>query len=281
MNMPPDEHAIRSMLQGVDIPPCPRILIDVDHELKKDAPDQREIARLIARDVSLAGHVIRIANSPAFNAGRPLDSLPQALNMLGTQQVLNLVVVQLLKVALDGPPDVAMDRFWESSANVARVCAELARRLHCCRPDVAYTFGLFHDCGIPLMMKRFPQTKEVLGQANQDEEHSFTAAEEQAFGTNHAVVGYFLAKRWCLPGEICEAIQLHHDYAIFGDSSNVADNVRKLVALCVLAEHIIGLHSRNSTDCEWSKAASSACEIFDVSLAATDDLIEDMLDWLG
>jgi HD-like signal output (HDOD) protein len=281
MNMIPTDAAVHSMLHEVDIPPCPAILVDVSNELRKDDPDQREIARLIGKDVSLAGHVIQIANSPAFSAGRHLDSLTQALAMLGTRQVMNLVVVQLLKTAMSGPSDPALEHFWETSVKTAGVAAELAKRLRRVRPDIAYTFGLFHDCGIPLMLQRFPETMEVLAKAAITEEASFTDIEDRHLGTNHAVVGYFLAKRWHLPAEITEAIQLHHDYSIFGSDNRIGEQAKLLIGTTVLAEYITGLHCGETNDGEWTKAAPQACELFDLSLGAVDDLIEDMLDWLG
>jgi len=139
MNAVSDETQLEKLLNGVDIPPCPAVLIEIDAELKKEAPDQREIARLISKDVALSGHVMLIANSPAFSTGHKLGSIIQALNVLGTRQVFNLVVSQLLKIALSGKPEVPMDRFWESSARTARVSAELARRdsWHGCRCEPA------------------------------------------------------------------------------------------------------------------------------------------------
>lgn len=280
MNAVVEEKQLEKLLNGVDIPPCPAILVEIDAELRKDAPDQREIARLISKDVALSGHVMLIANSPAFSTGHKLNSIIQALNILGTKQVFNLVVSQLLKIALSGKPEVPMDRFWESSALAARVSAELAKRLRCVRPDVAYTFGLFHDCGIPLLMKRFPQTREVLAEANAAEELTFTAVEEKHLGTNHAVVGYFLARRWRLPADVAAAMLHHHDYSVLGRSSELSDTVRAVIAVSVLADHIARLHAKADGEQEWAKAAPLACEFFGLSLGAVDDLIEDILEWL-
>lgn len=281
MSAVPDEKQLQKLLQGIDIPPCPAILLELDVELKKDMPDQREIARLISKDVALSGRVMLIANSPAFSTGHKMGSIIQALNVLGSQQVFNLVVSQLLKVALAGKPEVPMDRFWETSAQTARVASELAKRLRCVRPDVAYTFGLFHDCGIPLLMKRFPQTREVLAEANASEEFRFTEVEEKHLGTNHAVVGYFLARRWHLPADVAEAVLHHHDYSVLGESGRVSDTVCALIAVSVLAEHIIRLHTQGNGEQEWAKAGPVACEFFKLSLSAVDDLIEDVRDWLG
>ncbi len=280
MSALPEEKQLQTLLQGVDIPPCPAILVELDTELRKDEPDQRVIARLISRDVALSGRLMLIANSPAFATGRELGSVTQALAVLGNQQVFNLVVSQLLKVALAGAPELPMDRFWESSALTAKLAAELARRLRCVRPDIAYTFGLFHDCGIPLIMKRFEKARDALAAANAAEFASFTDIEEELLGTNHAVVGYFLARRWRLPDFVAESILYHHDYAMLEDNSRISGNARALIALCVLAEHIIRLQADGEGEHEWAKASPLACEVFDLSLGAVDDLIEDMLDWL-
>jgi HD-like signal output (HDOD) protein len=281
MNAVIDEKQLEKLLNGVDIPPCPAILIDIDRELAKDAPDQREIARLISKDVALSGHVMQVANSPAFSTGHKFSSIMQALNILGTRQLFNLVVSQLLKIALTGKPEVPMERFWETSALTARLSAELARRLRCVRPDVAYTFGLFHDCGIPLMMKRFPNARDVLAEANGCETRKFIEVEDQHLGTNHAVVGYFLAKRWRLSADVTEAILHHHDYSVLNKPEVLSSTARQVIAVTVLAEHIIRLHAGDDGYQEWGKAATDACELFGLSLGAVDDLVEDMRDWLG
>lgn len=280
MNAITEEKLLQGMLNGVDIPPCPAILVELDAELRKAHCDQREVARLITQDVALSGHVMLIANSPAFSTGKQLDSVMQAIQVLGLQSVFNLIVGHLLRVALTGGQDFSMERFWESSAQTARISAELARRLRCARPDVAYTFGLFHDCGIPLLVKRFRQTKEVLAQANQAEDRLFTDVEDGLLGTNHAVVGYFLARRWQLPDFIAEGVLYHHDYSVLSKSGLISETARALIGICVLAEHVIRLHSSGDGEQEWAKAAPATCAYFNLSLGAIDDLIDDLRDWL-
>ena len=280
MNAIPEEKLLQGMLNGVDIPPCPAILIALDAVLRKEMPDLRELARLIGQDVALSGHVMLIANSPAFSTGNKAVSVKQAVNVLGTQSVFSLIVGHLLRVALAGGQDVSMERFWESSAQTAQVSAELARRLRCVRPDIAYTFGLFHDCGIPLLFKRFPHAKAALAKANVAEDRLFTDVEDAELGTNHAVVGYFLARRWHLADFIAEAVLHHHDYSVLARADGISETARTLIALVVLAEHISRIHNTGDGEHEWGKAAEAACGYFNLSLGAVDDLIDDMHDWL-
>lgn len=281
MNALTEEQQLVHMLNGVDIPPCPAVLMELEAELNKENSDQRDIAILISKDVALSGHVMQIANSPAFSGGQKFGSIMQAINVLGSRQLFNLVVSQLLKIALADDPEIKMDRFWESSALTARLSAELARRLRCVKPDIAYTFGLFHDCGIPLMIKRFPNAKPVLAAANAAEDKKFTDVEDESLGTNHAVVGYFLARRWRLPDFISEAMLHHHDFSVLSEPRNVSETARKLIAVTTFAEHIIRIHTQGDDEHEWAKAATGACQLFNLSLGGIDDLVEDMRDWLG
>lgn len=282
MNAVTEASRLAPDISGIDIPPCPAILIELQAELGKESFDQREIAYLVSRDVALSGQIMQFVNSAAFgNAGGRITSVMQAINLLGARQLFGIVVGQLLRIALSDNSGASMERFWESSAQTARLSAEVAKRLRCIRPDVAYTFGLFHDCGIPLLMKRFDNAREVLAEANRTADRMFTEVEDSRLGTNHAVVGYFLARRWRMPDIIAEAVLLHHDYGMLDKASSTTDEVRHLVATCVLAEHVIRLHTQDDGEQEWDKAASAVCAHFNLSLGAVDDLIEDLRDWLG
>lgn len=276
-----DENKLSALMRGIDIPACPAVLVDLEAELRKESPDQRVIARLISRDVALAGQVMQVANSPAFSTGREMGSIIHALTVLGMRQTFNLVVTQLLKIALAGRPEVPMERFWENSAATARVAAELARRLKCVKPDMAYTFSLFHDCGIPLLMKRFSDYRSVLDQANAADNESFTAVEEARLGTNHAVVGYFLARRWKLPEYVAQGILRHHDYhCLDNPNQDVLPDAQAVIAVNVLAEHITRLHASQGEEREWIKAEKHVGAFLGLVADEVADLVEDTLDWL-
>ncbi|MBS1189348.1 MAG: Metal-dependent phosphohydrolase, subdomain [Rhodocyclaceae bacterium] len=275
-----DEGQVSALLRGIDIPPCPDILLQLDAELRKESPDQRAMATLISRDVALAGQIMLVVNSPAFSTGRRIDSIIHAITVLGMRQMFNVVVTQLLKAALSGPQAVAMERFWEDSALNARVSTELARRLRCLKPEMAYTFGLFHDCGIPLLMRRFPNYQEVLDEASASEHESLSTVEEARLGTHHAVVGYFLARRWNLPEFVVQGILLHHDYSVLDGTTDALPEAQAAIAVNALAEHIIRLHARVGQENEWRKAAKPVGAFLGMAEQDVADVIDDMLDWV-
>lgn len=266
--------------RGIDIPACPAVLLELDVELRKEVLDLEAIARLVRRDVALAGQIMRLANSPALAAGSRVDSLTQALAVLGSHQMFDQAVAQLFKLALSDESSEHLERFWDGSTAAAELAAEIARHLDCVNPEHAYTFSLFHDCGIPLLMKRFGAYRLVLDEANVTTDKQFTEIEDTYLYTSHAVVGYFLARRWNLPEYVVQGILLHHNYEVLDEGGRVPPESRTVIAINVLAEHVIRQHARLGKEAEWFKAAGRVRRFFGLTGAEVKDLVEDMLDWM-
>lgn len=268
-----------ALIKRFDIPPCPAVISELQAELRKESANAVNVARLISRDVGMAGAVMRLVNSPAFRTGREISSVDHALKVLGFGRIFDLVVGELLRKSLSSNDGLRLERYWDSAAVTAEICAELATRLRGTKRETAYCFGLFHDCGIPLLMRRFPDYRNTLKQANEESGQALLAFEEAKHGTNHAVVGYLLARTWGLSETLCEAIRTHHHYAVLDPQhpEKLPDEVCTLVAICVLGEHIAGLHLRTKDDGQWPAARSRVCTFFGLEEADLDDLIEDML----
>ena len=138
----------------------------------------------------------------------------------------------------------------------------------------AYTFGLFRDCGIPVLMMRFPEYKGILARANSEEELGFTAIEEAQLPTNHAIVGCMLAHSWWLPEEIYLAIRYHHDPKVIATPSITPPlTSRYRIAISQFAEHLVQRHTGLSHTREWPKLGEACLKLLDIA----EDDIEDIL----
>ncbi len=270
---------LESLIKRFDVPPCPAIVSELQSELRKKNASTPQIARLISRDVGLSGAVMRLVNSAAFRGRREIGSIDDALQVLGFGRIFDLVVGELLKKSLAGNDSLRLDRYWDSAACTAEVCAALASRLPGTKRETAYCFGLFHDCGIPLLMRRFPDYRETLKAANAEVGLGLLAVEEARHGTNHADVGYLLGRTWGLSETLCEAIRAHHNYDILDPKSpaRLSDEVCALIAMCVLAEHIASVHLRTREEGQWLAARGRVGAFFGLGDDELDDLIEDLL----
>lgn len=249
---------IQQALQGISIPPQPQIMVDLQFEQYMPDPDLETIARLIAQDPGLSGALLKLVNSPHFGLANKIGSIQRAVNLLGSRSIINLINAQSIKGEMSDETIVTLNRFWDTAQDVAMTCLTLAKRTGIQAVDEAYTLGLFHDCGVPLMLKRFPDYMEVLeaSYANASMDTRVVDTENRTFNTNHAVVGYFTAKSWRLPEHISSAIANHHNaLAIFRDESSRNTQLKNLLAVLKMAEHICASHrvlGNQAQDHEWN-----------------------------
>jgi HD-like signal output (HDOD) protein len=249
----------------VGIPPCPAILNRFMAAAEKDEPDFSRLAAIIGTDVGLSAGLIKTANSPFFGLRQRVRSVNEALAILGLNTSSRAVAGIILRNSFPSVPN--LERFWDASARIARLSGWLAQHLAIrgLLAEDAYTFGLFRDCGIPVLLKRFPNYGAVLEVANRDDQRSFTEVEETDLPTNHAMVGCILAQSWWLPEEICLAIRNHHDLAALESAhSELPMLSRRLIATTQLAEHIVQRQLGLSLSQEWPKLGSACLQLLDI-----------------
>ena len=189
--------------------------------------------------------MLKIVNSPYYGLTNKIASIQRAVNLLGSRSIINLINAQSIKGEMSDETIVTLNRFWDTAQDVAMTCLTLAKRLGSQAVDEAYALGLFHDCGVPLMLKRFPDYMSVLedAYASANDRQRVVDTENQVFNTNHAVVGYYTAKSWRLPEHVSNAIANHHNaLAVFSDESPRTAPLKNLLAILKMAEHICASH---------------------------------------
>ncbi|HEY1043442.1 MAG TPA: HDOD domain-containing protein [Telluria sp.] len=264
---------VDALIRSIRIPPRPSLLISMQEELDAPEPSQQALARIISSDVAMSASLLKLANSSMYGR-RTIKSIEQALAFLGLNQVAALMTGLLARQAI-APSHAALASFWEVSSRRAQAMVFLSRMLHTGPADVAHTFGLFCDTGIPLMMERFGDYEATLAEAGASA-GPFTQVENARHMTSHAAIGCLLARNWGLPTEVSWSILHHHDYDVIEDRATPA-SVRSMVAASLLCERAIqqfqGLESG-----EWLKGGAIARDHFGLQEADADDLQDELLE---
>jgi len=279
---PSVDAVLERTLKENDIPPRPLIIDRISAAMRQDEPNLKHIGQLISADVGLAAGLIKTANSPYFGFQNRARSVHEALMMLGLDVTSRAVAAISLRRAF--PDSGHYERFWDASARIAALSGWLAQRVQKpkLRPDDAYTFGLFRDCGIVIMLRRFPAYMQTLARANQSADYPFTGIEQQDFPTDHTMLGCLLAQNWWLPEEICLAIRHHHDQlAIDLFESGLPLASRYLVAVSQTAEHILQQLTGASQTMEWNKLGASCRRLLNLDEAVLAELYAEAAILLG
>jgi HD-like signal output (HDOD) protein len=240
------------LIKEIGIPPCPVVLAEFLAESSRDEPDFRRLSHLINKDVALAGSVLKTINSPFYGLTKKARTVQDALALLGLRETSRLIAGLLLRRAFASWQSPAMHEFWDASSRTAMIAAYLARELEAARLDEAHTFALFRDCGIPVLLARFPEYESLLTETRCENERRRSAIERERYGFDHALVSATLAQSWHLPADMWQSIRIHNAYDEPGfrelpDSEQAAP----LIALALLAEQLYRIHRGTYDSVVW------------------------------
>ncbi len=270
------ESQLESSLYKIGIPPRPAILDSISVEMQKDEPDFNHLSGIISADVALSASLISITNSHYFGFHGRVHSAREALMVLGLNVASRAIAGIVMRRAFPQSPH--LERFWDASARIARLSGWLAQRVTRLRADDAYTFGLFRDCGIPILLSRFSEYSGILNKANHDAAFCFTDIEDIELPTNHAIVGYLLAQNWWLSEETILSIRHHHNAGILDTPAIPPSmNSRQMIAISQLAEHLLQQHSGLSRTQEWIKLGPACQHLLKLGEEDVTELLSDAI----
>lgn len=266
--------SLEASLRDIGIPPRPVILEQIMLETRKDEPDFNRVATLISRDVSLSAGFMKTANSPYYGLRQKVHNVREALLVMGLKTAANTLAGLIMRQVLPAGPH--LERFWDASDRTAQLSGWLVQKLGVrfgVQSEDAYTFGLFRDCGIPILMRKYHDYYRVLADANRDAGQRFTDVEEAALPTNHALVGSLMAQSWWLPEANTLAIRHHHDHpAISTYATELPGACRRLIALAQLAEKLQQDETGLNMTQEWDKLGSACLTWLDLGQSDLEEL---------
>lgn len=259
-------------LRDIIIPPCPELLAELQLEVSQCDPDPGVIARIAGSDVAMAASLIRISNSSFYARSQPVRTVAESVAMLGVGATVSVLTGFLARNAIRvNSPLLA--HFWESSTRRSLAMAYIARQLYDVDADVAQTCGLFCHVGIPVMLQGLKGYSGTLAEAMARQDRTFTETENAAHRTDHAVVGALVAKTWRLPAVISIAVRLHHDFTALRDDA-IPLEVRNLVAIAAIAEHLVGKHEGVQEQREWERHGDECLAFLQVGAAEVDAWVD-------
>ncbi len=265
------------ILKGVVIPPRPQLILDI----RDVYPNIKKIADLISTDQGVSAGVLKAINSPLYGVTKKVVSIRRAVMLLGVRSVLNIVNGLLLRAALgDQKRTPTLVDYWESSVDTAIVAASVTRQIGYGSPDTAYMMGLFHNYGIPLLIKKFPEFEACIVSSYQFTAGSIIAAEEAVVETHHAAVGFMVSRYWRLPDEVCEAIRDHHDRNRLRFNSTTPSEALHLLAVLKMSENIASVYQRlgkQEIDHEWDAIKAQVFEFVGIDEARFEEIRQSAL----
>ncbi len=211
------DNKVRQVVSNIRNLPTPPIVF---HQIQKVINDPKvnagQIAAILAEDPAMSVKVLKLTNSAFYGLAREIDSVKQAVVIVGMEAIKNLVLSASVLDMFKGK-DVDTDfqeKFWRHSLATAfcsRILAKRVRKSGIVDPDSAFSAGLLHDIGKMVIACFLPAEYKAIKEARiTDTTSGSFEIEDKVLGYTHAQIGALLAVQWKLPQKLGESITFHH-----------------------------------------------------------------------
>jgi putative nucleotidyltransferase with HDIG domain len=194
------------------LPQFPDNILAINRLLNDPDAKLSDIAKFISTDVALSGDLLKLVNSAAFGLINPCRSITDAVKMVGTRGIRNLLYSIGSMQSLGDTPNAA--ELWKHANQVAFYTYNLARNFFANDRRLvedSYVCGLLHDMGKIVLetanKDMFQKILEICAEKNIPTQ----LVETLTNGINHAEVGAKIAEKWNFPDVITNVIRYHHE----------------------------------------------------------------------
>jgi HD-like signal output (HDOD) protein len=171
----------------------------------------QQVAEAISYDPALTTRVLRLVNSPYFGLANPIDNIPRAVSLLGTQQIHDLTLATSVAYSFSSidPKMYDLPGFWKSCVFCGLVAQQLAKICTLEQSDRLFVAGLLSDIGHLILYQSIPQETLKAEHLALEQARPLVEVERELLGLDYARVGATLMRLWRLPEALIETTEYH------------------------------------------------------------------------
>ena len=195
------------------LPSFPQVAAKLLEISGDESTSLEDISKVVETDPGIAARVLEIVNSAMYGLQRPIKALPEAVVLLGFDEIKKLSIgMTVFQGLFASGKSKNFDRihFWRHSLSVAVLAMEIAKKIKYPHPEEAYMVGLLHDVGkIFLDIQGRRNYGEFLYAAATSQDN-MVEQERKTLGLGHDDIGAFFCSLWKLPESIVLGVKYHH-----------------------------------------------------------------------
>jgi putative nucleotidyltransferase with HDIG domain len=194
------------------LPQFPDNIITIQQLISDPKSEMADIARKISVDPALTADLLKIVNSAQYMVVKKVDSIAEAVKMVGIRGLKNLLYSYGTQQLL-GDDTAEKKHLWEHSYKTAFYTYNFVKNFHKDHNllDDAYVAGILHDMGKIIFSNVHPDLFAKITDICGEKNIPISTAEDLAAGVNHAEIGAMIAEKWNFPEGLVYAIRFHHD----------------------------------------------------------------------
>ena len=206
---------LKDIVEQIDqLEPVPPIATQILALTEDPDSSLKEISDLIRNDMALTANLLKICNSAFFSLPRQVESVRDAIALLGLDQIVELVLFNGLSASFRKEMvgyGLGERELWRHAVTSAHVAGMLAERFGTPQnKHLIYTAALVKDIGKLILGRFVAFSFEQINILVHSQGHSFNDAEQEIIGMNHEELGGLVAKKWHFSKKLIYIIRHHH-----------------------------------------------------------------------
>jgi len=196
------------------LPQFPENILLVQKLISDPKSEMADIARQISMDPALTADLLKIVNSAQYMLSKKVDSISEAVKMVGIRGIKNLLYSYGTQKLL-GDDTSEKKILWEHSYKTAFYAFNLVKNFRKDRNllDDAYVGGILHDMGKIIFSNVHPELLNKIQSFCSERGLPASTFEDLSAGMNHSEIGALIAEKWNFPEGLVCSIRYHHDPA--------------------------------------------------------------------
>ncbi|MGD9044261.1 MAG: HDOD domain-containing protein [Desulfobacterales bacterium] len=206
---------IEDIISTIDtLKPIPPVATQIMALAEDEDSSMSDISDLIVYDPSITASLLKICNSAYFGLARKVESVRDAITLLGLDQIVELVLLNSTAENFKDEPDgygLGEGELWHHavlSAHVAKMLAE--NHGYASKKHFVFTAALLKDIGKLIMGRFVAFSYEKINILVNSKGYSFNEAEKEVIGMSHEELGALVAEKWRFGKKLIYIIRNHH-----------------------------------------------------------------------
>ncbi len=171
-----------------------------------------DLAKAVSHDQALCIRLLKLANSSAYSRGHLVDSVKEAIQRMGVQEIRSLVMTLGVFEEFEGAAAKHVDRhlFWEHSIACGLAASSLAEAHQSKSADDYFLWGMLHDVGRLILLEHASNQYSGVWDAAEMLDLPLEAVEAKIMLLDHCDILERALEHWQFPRDFIAPVVNHH-----------------------------------------------------------------------
>jgi len=206
---------LQGLITQLESLPCiSSFYTELIEELHSEDASVQKVSRIISQDIGMTVKVLQMVNSAFFGVRQHVQSLAQAVTLLGLETIRSLAITAKIFSCFEpvSLQNFSIHSLWQHCVEIGEHAKRIARleEVDDLIADHALLSGMLHDVGKLILATQLPEEYDQTIAAAREQRVPLFEMERERIGATHAEVGAYLLGLWGFKEPIIETLVYHH-----------------------------------------------------------------------